>query len=458
MPLLLAFYGDDFTGSTDALEWLGRAGVRAVLFLEPPTPESLAPFPGLEALGVAGLTRSLDPEAIRATLVRDLSALRELHPRVVHYKVCSTFDSSPQVGSIGCALETGAGVFDSAIVPILVAAPALGRHCVFGHLFARMGTGASGEVHRLDRHPSMSRHPVTPADESDLRLHLARQTGWPCGLLDVLELQQPSPRVMEKVRTAWDRGDRAMLVDALHDHDLDAVGSLLAALASERDPLFVIGSSGVEMALVRSGMRDEGSVTPPPPPAGPSQRPVVVLSGSCSPVTSAQIDHALANGFAELALETGPLLRTATAATTIAAAAERARDFLAGGRSVVIHTSRGPDDPRQEPLRDLPSETGASPIGETLGRALGEIAGELLSGGSVDRILFAGGDTSSHAARALGFTALEMIATFVPGAPLCRIHAPGTPAHHREVVFKGGQVGDPDLFPRLVHGLPEASP
>ena len=37
--LLLTFYGDDFTGSTDAMESLARAGVRTILFLEPPTAE-----------------------------------------------------------------------------------------------------------------------------------------------------------------------------------------------------------------------------------------------------------------------------------------------------------------------------------------------------------------------------------------------------------------------------------
>ena len=40
--LLISFYGDDFTGSTDALEALSRAGVRAALFLEPPQPEELS--------------------------------------------------------------------------------------------------------------------------------------------------------------------------------------------------------------------------------------------------------------------------------------------------------------------------------------------------------------------------------------------------------------------------------
>ena len=56
--LLLTFYGDDFTGSTDALEQLSLAGVRTVLFIEPPTQAQLRQFPGLQAVGVAGMTRS----------------------------------------------------------------------------------------------------------------------------------------------------------------------------------------------------------------------------------------------------------------------------------------------------------------------------------------------------------------------------------------------------------------
>ena len=41
---LLAYYGDDFTGSTDALEVLAFAGMRTALLLKPPTPEVLARF------------------------------------------------------------------------------------------------------------------------------------------------------------------------------------------------------------------------------------------------------------------------------------------------------------------------------------------------------------------------------------------------------------------------------
>ena len=50
--LLLAFYGDDFTGSTDAMEALALSGLRTVLFLSAPTPEFLArKFPDLRCIG-----------------------------------------------------------------------------------------------------------------------------------------------------------------------------------------------------------------------------------------------------------------------------------------------------------------------------------------------------------------------------------------------------------------------
>jgi uncharacterized protein YgbK (DUF1537 family) len=46
--ILLAFYGDDLTGSTDALEFICRAGLRTFLFLEPPTIEQLREHPGFK--------------------------------------------------------------------------------------------------------------------------------------------------------------------------------------------------------------------------------------------------------------------------------------------------------------------------------------------------------------------------------------------------------------------------
>ena len=52
---LVAFYGDDFTGSSAAMEAAAFAGVETVLFLSEPTPERLAAFAHYRAIGVAGI-------------------------------------------------------------------------------------------------------------------------------------------------------------------------------------------------------------------------------------------------------------------------------------------------------------------------------------------------------------------------------------------------------------------
>jgi uncharacterized protein YgbK (DUF1537 family) len=395
---------------------------------------------------------------MRATLVPAFEALLALKPRHVHYKVCSTFDSSPAIGSIGCALETGAEVFGTPLVPILVGAPALGRHCVFGNLFAKMGIGSTGAIHRLDRHPAMSRHPVTPADESDLRLHLARQTDLPCALLDIVQLQRPVAENLAFLQAANGDGARAVLIDALQESDLKSAGIILEALADGKSPQFIIGSSGVEMALATQWRQDGTTHRPPAPFTPPAAGPVTVFSGSCSPVTAGQIEDAITNGFGEVALDPVLLLDSTTASDEIARAVAAGREMLERGQSVVIHTSRGPGDPRQAQTLARLAETGATGAaaaaitGELLGRALGNIAAGLTATTPLRRLMIAGGDSSSHAARALGVEAISMIAIFTPGAPLCTLHSPDRPADGCEIVFKGGQVGAPDLFSRLLHG------
>src|SRR4051794_4162456 len=50
---LLAWYGDDFTGSTDALEALASNGVRSVLFLTQPDDAFFSQFEECQAFGMA---------------------------------------------------------------------------------------------------------------------------------------------------------------------------------------------------------------------------------------------------------------------------------------------------------------------------------------------------------------------------------------------------------------------
>lgn len=438
--LLITFYGDDFTGSTDALEQLTLAGVRTALFIKPPTTRQLKQFPHLQAVGVAGMTRAMTPAAMKQELVPALKNLKKLGARHVHYKVCSTFDSSPEIGSIGCVAEIAPKIFRSPFIPLLVAAPALGRFTVFGTHFARYGIGSAGAVHRLDRHPSISRHPVTPMTEADLRLHLAQQTKRKVALFDFLKLALPEKELQAELNKLLRTKPDLILFDALDAEHLARIGRLMDGLASAKRPLFSIGSSGVEAALTASWGRKKTAM-----PRANAVKQILVGSGSCSPVTLGQIKWALKNGFTGVPLEAGLLASAKMRDAAIQRAVTLATKFLKSGQSVILYTSKTGADKR---VAAQLKNRSASILGTALGQALRDVIAQ----SAVKRICVAGGDTSSYAARALGVEALEMIAPLTPGAPLCRAVAPGAPLDGREIVFKGGQVGAENYFEIVKRG------
>jgi uncharacterized protein YgbK (DUF1537 family) len=241
--LLLAFYGDDFTGSTDAMEALAVSGLRTVLFLSPPTPEFLrSKFPDLRCIGVAGTSRAMSPSEMDEQLDPVLHELWALGAPLTHYKVCSTFDSAPSVGSIGHVADMVRSKLNAgATVSVLAGAPPLRRYTVFGNHFAAAGD----EVFRLDRHPTMSRHPVTPMHEADLRLHLARQTQARIGLMSLPELAGDEAGVDARHAQKVAGRPDLLLYDCADDSTMRTVGRLIWQQA-QRAQHFAIGSSGVE--------------------------------------------------------------------------------------------------------------------------------------------------------------------------------------------------------------------
>jgi uncharacterized protein YgbK (DUF1537 family) len=419
IEILLAYYGDDFTGSTDVLEALSHGGVPTVLFIKPPTPEQLAAHSGIRAVGVAGTGRTMSPAEMDAALPGAFTALKRLRPQFVHYKVCSTFDSSPQIGSIGRAIDIGFRVFDNRFVPLVVGAPVLQRFCVFGNLFAR--SGLDSPTYRLDRHPTMSVHPVTPMNEADLRVHLASQTDRQVKLVDALALEAGHQAATAQLEQLTREPGCIVLFDTLTDTHLAVVGQLLSdAQACERKPLFIAGSSGVEYALTKhwGDPADARRATVSP------VEHVLVVSGSCSPVTGRQVAWAVQHGFAEAVV--GEVTASIVAAN------------LEAGRSMIVHTQRG-----------------VAADGQKLGRSLGQLLRDVLHTCRPPRAAVVGGDTSGQVARAIGIEALEYVGPLEPGAPLCRARSRDSAVDGLEMAFKGGQVGYDDFFATLLRGRRE---
>jgi uncharacterized protein YgbK (DUF1537 family) len=441
--LLVAWYGDDFTGSSAVLEALSFAGLQSVLFLDIPTDEQLRRFPDMRGIGIASIARSKKPDWMEEYLPPAFGWLAARHAPINHYKVCSTLDSAPDVGSIGKAIDIAAECFKGAWIPCLVAAPENRRYQIFGHLFA----SAPGGVFRLDRHPVMARHPVTPMDESDVIRHLSRQTKRPMGLIDIEALEHdPETMLQEQI----DHGAEIISLDSLTDQQMACAGGLI--WTRRADGPFVVGSQGVEHALI-AYWREAGLIEPrePPKSAGAVDQ-MIVVSGSVSPVTAAQVDWAEANGFEVILLDAARIV--AHDEGSVRTAFETALETLSAGRDPLILTARGPDDPGIAEMRKTADQLGLSDhvANARIGECLGRLLADLLRKTGVRRAAISGGDTSGYATRKLGLFALTALAPTIPGAALLSAHAENAGIDGLELALKGGQMGSPDFFGWIKQG------
>lgn len=446
---LVAFHGDDFTGSSASMEALAFAGLETVLFLGTPSPERLAAFAGYRGIGIAGVARSRDPQWMEDNLPGVFALLATLGAPVVHYKVCSTFDSAPHIGSIGRAIDIAARLFGGWI-PLVVGEPGMGRFQAFGHLFAHAQENGRVRGYRLDRHPTMARHPVTPMDEADLALHLSRQTQKKIGLVDFVAMKRGDADT--RLASELQEGAEVVSLDVLDPETLAEAGRLIWQLGPH--PTFAVGSQGLEASLV-AHWRATGLLREAAMPAGlkPVTR-LAAVSGSVSPVTASQIAFAAERGFALIRLEASKAVDPSAFDAAVEDAAAAALEALSQGRDPLVYTAAGPQDPAVAALRTAVAASGASPeqVNDRIGSGLGRVLDKVVRAAGLPRAVISGGDTSGHAAAELGIDALTAIAPLAPGAPLCRAHSGEHGRDGLEITLKGGQVGAPDFFARARDG------
>ena len=330
---LYAYYGDDFTGSTDVLEVLASAGVDSVLFVDAPSEALERKFATCRAFGIAGDSRSRSPQWMSTYLPALLTRLGALGAPITQYKTCSTFDSAPEVGSIGRALEIGHATLPGPFIPIVVGAPHLGRYVVFGNLFA----AAAGSVYRIDRHPTMRSHPVTPMHEADLCRHLASQTAMRVGRVELPALAEDA--AAEALNRCVLAGDQAVLFDGVSEMDLLRIGTLIWDRAGMHR-LFCAGSSGLPYALI-GAWRRAGLIAAEPLPRRTARTVdrLLVVSGSCSPITERQIQTALRTGYRGVAVDAEALVSDGRGAASADRLVEEVLRNLRDGHSTVVYSA-----------------------------------------------------------------------------------------------------------------------
>jgi uncharacterized protein YgbK (DUF1537 family) len=241
-----------------------------------------------------------------------------------------------------------------------------------------------------------------------------------------------------QVQRRLDLKPDAMLFDVLDESHLQAIGRVMERYAAASAPLLAVGASSVAQAYVlarHNRVKDAAAETRTTPRLPRARGPVFVLAGSLSPLTEVQIDAARSY----VRVELDPLHMTGDAAS--AYVSERVAAIvgpLRDGRHVLAFTTRRAS-----------SEGGALP---QLAHACASLLQQVLGAVRLRRIGVAGGDTSSFAVRALGARGLSYLAPLSAGVTVCRLHADRAELDGMEIMLKGGQMGDADLFEQLLEG------
>ncbi len=405
--MLLGCIADDFTGASDLANTLASAGMAVVQYSG--VPERAAEV-SIEAGVIALKSRSIPKHDAIVQSLKALEWLQSQGCQQFFFKYCSTFDSTPD-GNIGPVAEALASVLGVDQVIFCPAFPGAGRAVFQGHLFVK---------DQLLSDSPMKDHPLTPMRDSDLRQVLSRQSNAAVGHVPMAVVGQGERAIRKALVNEAREGRNLIVVDAIHDENLLAIGAAAKGLR------LVTGGSGVAKGLPanfgKSGMRAKTKIEW----KGQKGR-CVVLSGSCSEATRRQIATHARNEM-QYKIDVFAVMRDEVSVNKLVSW------LLAQNGVPMLYSSASPTL-----VKAVQAEFGVDTVAAKLDRMFGELSVALVDAG-IERLIVAGGETSGAVVEALALNILSIGPEIDLGVPAMRAGKTLT------LAFKSGNFGGDDFF------------
>jgi uncharacterized protein YgbK (DUF1537 family) len=419
----LGVVADDITGAGDIGGMTAKAGYLTHLYPH----DAFAGSPA-EICVLDTDSRLDEPQAAYHKVYAATQALREAGCRQFFNKTCSVFR-----GNIGAEFDAMLDALGETFAVVVLGFPKNGRTTVNGIHYVH------GE--RLEHSPF--RHdPVHPTTRSNLVDILQSQTARPVGLVTHQVIAQGVSALRETVAAARVRGGY-LILDVPHDEALVTIASAVADLP------VLCGSSALAEVLPRHW--------PPPAQAAPPSLPrtrsgVLVVAGSLTPQTVAQLAHLEARGIPLLELDTRRLFDSAAAQGEFRRLTHEARRVLGQGGCVAVHSAGDPEAVRATQALGMARGLSRAAASRAVSQALAEVAAACRDQVGLTRLVVAGGDTSATVCRRLGLTGLRVYREIRPGLPSC-LTLGEVPML---LVLKSGSFGAPEFLEEAIDHVQEA--
>lgn len=401
---------DDFTGASDAASFLIKGGLSVQLFNGVPEDMDLEKIPSnVQAVVIALKSRT---QEVSGAVADSLSAARFLlrsGVKQLYFKYCSTFDSTPK-GNIGPVADALLELMHARYSVLCPSLPVNGRVVKNGNLYVN-GIPLNES--------SMKNHPLTPMLDSDLSRLMSPQskyTSYPVKLMD------------GKIPTIERYDNQPFYL--IPDYETDEDGRHIAEAFFEL-PLLTGGSGLLEHlgAIWASKLSSHAEI-----PNSFTAGKAVLLSGSCSQATLAQVAYYQQLGMPSLKMDPLALLEGKDTAESLWEKAQ------ALGESVLIYSSDAPEKVKEY------QKYGKERVADLLEGATAYIARRAVQAGYT-RVISAGGETSGAVAKALGYSSYLIGESVAPGVPIM------VPVENQSLrlVLKSGNFGKENFFQKALN-------
>ncbi len=417
----LGVIADDFTGATDIASFLVTNGMSTVQLNGIPEQHFEV---NSEAVVISLKSRSCPADLAVSQALAALEWLRERGCQQFYFKYCSTFDSTAE-GNIGPVLDALLEALGEELTVISPALPVNGRTVYQGYLFV-------GE--QLLNESGMRHHPVTPMKDAHLGRLIEQQAHGEAGLIPFSIIEKGPQAVVDGLDRLRQSGVRYAVLDALNEQHLLTQGQAL------RNMKLVSGGSGLAIGLARDWSQRGGQSQESSLAGMPVAGRAVVLSGSCSLMTNAQVA-------AYKQLAPARAVDVAACFANLAGYAAELSDWVCSHADAplapMVYATMEP-----EALKRSQQQYGDKASSERVEQLFAALAAGLQAQGFT-RFIVAGGETSSIVSQTLGVEAFHIGPVISPGVPWVR-----DTRQPLSLALKSGNFGDEQFFARSQQEFP----
>ena len=405
---------DDYTGASDMASFIAKGGLRTVL-VNGDADLSMIPEDS-QAVVIAQKIRTCDPAEAKEKAVRKFVEMNELGAEILYYKYCSTFDCT-RFGNIGVVADAVMEELGFQYTVLCPALPINGRTVRDGILYV-------DDVPLSES--SMRFHPITPMWDSRLSVLMSGQSRYPVFGVSLEEVADPAK--WKNKLDALKRTDAHFYLVPDYYEDKHA----FAIVSAFDDLRFFTGGSGLGTALARKMADGETGKNTPASEASKTDGDTLLLAGSCSAMTRAQVADYIQKGNKAMRLE--PAFLIADEREYLNAVIS----FILRNRkeSPLVYSSADPDQ-----IEIIQKRYGAYEISERFEHFFACVAEAAVNNG-FKKLVIAGGETSSATIQRLGFRMFKTGVSVAPGVPvLTPLNDPSL-----RVILKSGNFGSEEFF------------